>query len=333
MIIGRNSFMKWLYAILLLALISVPAGAHVPLTPSPGTNLSSAFLVPDPEKTYALYGTLQNPGESDYYEMALNNNQPLELQLSVPDPSFLPKLVVIGPGIGAKDVPPNGIKAPEGSGVIVLPGIKPESAWYEPFSPMSLYLVSNYSLSSVPAGTYYIIVYSQDQAGAYTLATGTLEEFTPIEWVTVPLEMIKVRLWQGQTVPLIFGPMVAVIIVGLWLLRSSKQWGSAHGWLAAISGLTSLGTAATIAVQTTIALRLAPFSSDVLVTMIFLAASLLLGIAAIFLSARKWSVRVRVSMVAIGMLGLVFWSGLVIGPILAFLAALFPTDTKGQHGL
>jgi len=301
----------------------MPSGAHVPLTPSPGNNLSSAVLISDPEKTYAIYGTLHNPGEADYYRLTLNANQMLDLQLSVPDPSFIPTLVVMGPGIGAKNVPPDKIKAPEGSGVIVLPGMRPESAWYEPFSPMSIYQVSNYSLPAGSHGSYYVAIYSRDQAGAYTLATGSLEEFSPREWVRVPLDLIKVRLWQGQAPPLIFGPMVVVIIVGLLLLWSSKRWRSVHEWLAAISGLTFLGTTATIAVQTSIALNLASFSSDVLVTMIFLAASLLLGLAAIFLSAREWSARVRVAMVAIGVMGLVFWSGLVIGPLLAFLSAIF----------
>ena len=69
--------MKWVYAILLLALISMPAGSHVPLTPSPENNLNSAVPIPDPEKTYAIYGTLHNPGETDYYRLTLNANQML----------------------------------------------------------------------------------------------------------------------------------------------------------------------------------------------------------------------------------------------------------------
>ncbi|MGA9097651.1 MAG: hypothetical protein WB392_01820 [Methanotrichaceae archaeon] len=138
----------------------------------------------------------------------------LELQLSVPNHSFTPTLVVMGPGIGTQDVPPDRIKAPEGSGVIVIPGIRPIDAWYEPFSPMSIYQVSKYSLPAGAPGSYYVAVYSQNQSGAYTLATGTLEEFSPSEWVMVPMDMIKVRLWQGQILPVIFGPMAAVIIVG-----------------------------------------------------------------------------------------------------------------------
>ena len=319
------------YAFLLFVLFSMPSGAHVPLTPSPGNNLSSAVLVPDPEKTYAIYGTLHNPCETDYYRLTLSANQTLELQLSVPDPLFMPTLVVMGPGIETKNVPMDSIKAPEGAGVIVLPGMRPEHAWYEPFSPMSLYQISNYSMPAGSPGIYYVAIYSQDRAGAYTLATGSLEEFSPSEWVMVPLDLIKVRFWQGQTPPLIFGPMVAVIIVGLLFLwsRNRRISQSVHEWLASISGLTLLGTTATIAVQTAIALRSAPFSSVVLVTMIFLVASLLLGLAAVFLSAREWSLRVRVAMVVIGVISLVFWSGLIIGPLLAFLAAVW----QGSHPL
>jgi hypothetical protein len=323
--------MKWVYAFLLFVLFSMPSAAHVSLTPSPGNNLSSAVIIPDPEKTYAIYGTLRNPGETDYYRLTLSANQMLELQLSVPDPSFMPTLVVMGPGIETRNVPPDSIKAPEGAGVTVFPGMRPESAWYEPFSPMSIYQVSNYSMPAGSPGSYYVAIYSQDQAGAYSLATGSLEEFSPSEWVMVPLDMIKVRLWQGQTLPLIFGPMIVVVIVGILILWSNKRRRSANAWLAAISGLTFLGTAATIAVQTAIALRSAPFSSGVLVTMILLIASLLLGIAAIILSTREWPVRARAAMLAIGLMGLVFWSGLVIGPILAFLAAVIPHNMKDSH--
>lgn len=322
--------MKWVYAFILFVLFSMPSGAHVPLIPSPGNNLSSAVLIPDPEKTFAIYGELHYPGEADYYRLELNANQMLELQLSVPDPSFMPSLVIMGPGIGIKNVPPDKIKAPEGSGVIVLPGIKPENAWYEPFSPMSIYQVSNYSLPASLPGSYYIAIYSQNQSGAYTLATGSLEEFSPSEWIMVPLDLIEVRLWQGQTLLLIFGPMIAIIIVGILILWSNKRRRSTNAWLAAISGLTFLGTSATIAVQTAIALRSAPFSSDVLVTMIFLAASLLLGLASVFLSAREWSLMARAAMLAIGVIGLVFWSGLIIGPMLAFLAAVAPHNMARQ---
>ena len=63
---------------------------------------------------------------------------------------------------------------------------------------------------------------------------------------------------------------------------------------------------------------------DVLVTIIFLVASLLLGLAAAFLSAKEWSSRVRGAMVVIGLMGLVFWSGLIIGPLMAFLSAVVP---------
>lgn len=324
--------MKWVCAILLIALFSNPAVSHVPFTPSPGNNLNSAVLIPDPEKTYAVYGTLHYPGEADYYRLALNANQMLELQLSVPDPSFTPMLVVMGPGIEPKNALPDNIKAPEGDGVIVLPETRPEHAWYEPFSPMSIYQVSNYSLPAGSPGDYYVVVFSQDQAGAYTLATGSLEEFSPSEWVMVPLDLIKVRLWQGQALLLIFGPMLVVVIAGLSILSSSNRKRSrpVHEWSAAISGLTFLGTTATIAVQTAIALRSVSLSSDVLVTMIFLTASLLLGLAAIFLSAREWSARARAAMVIIGVMGLVFWSGLIIGPLLAILAAAVPNREAGQ---
>jgi hypothetical protein len=63
-------------------------------------------------------------------------------------------------------------------------------------------------------------------------------------------------------------------------------------------------------------------------TIIFLVAALLLHIASIILSARNWHIRVHVAMLAIGLMSLVFWSGLIVGPILAFIAALFPSDTK-----
>lgn len=324
--------MKWPSVIFLLTLLFIQADAHVPLTPAAENDLNSATPIQDPEKSYAIYGEIHEPGEADYYRMNLSANQRLEIQLSVPDPAFMPALVVMGPGIEAKDALPEGIKAPEGAGVLVLQGKMPERAGYEPFSPMSLYQVSSYTRHSVRPGSYYIAVYSQDNAGPYTLATGWIEEFSSYEWVTVPIDLVSIRLWQGQALPLIFGPMAGVVAAGLLILRSrgKKHLRSAPGLLAAVSGLTFLGTAATIAVQMAIALKSAPISSEVLPTLIFLAASLALGLAAISASSRRWSALTRTSMFAIGVMGLVFWSGLIIGPLLAFAASAVPEKMSMQ---
>ncbi len=93
------------------------------------------------------------------------------------------------------------------------------------------------------------------------------------------------------------------------------------GWLILVAGLLYLGGAAMTALQTVHAVLLTGYSSEVLLTLAFIAGPLLLGIYAVYLGVRAPgtdpSLRRGVAMILVGLLGLLLWAGLLIGPVLA----------------
>ena len=102
---------------------------------------------------------------------------------------------------------------------------------------------------------------------------------------------------------------------------------SAAAWIGLAAGLLYLGSGSATLLQTGIALQTATGGSAVLVTLVFAAIPICAGAAAIIISLRSPEstlMRFRIQMVVIGIVGLISWGGLIIGPVLAFVAALMP---------
>ena len=313
-----------------LLLIALPAAAHVPVLPGDHNSLATAMQIKEPAITYAIYGTLHEAGEADYYTVSLRKGDLLNFMVNVPvQGPFAPWLVIAGPGLSPQGILPPGIEMPAGDPVIVVTGMRPLSADYEPFSPMALYQTAVYSGKAPADGTYVIAVYTPADGSPYTLATGTLEAFTLPEWIMVPVDMVGVRLWQGQSLLLIFGPYIAVLAIGGGLLfrRHRRKQMSPASWSGGVAGLFYLGGGTALLIQTGIALQMAAAGPAVLVTLAFAAIACGLGAAAFRVSIRSTEPtprKFRILMAVTGIAGIVAWSGLIIGPVLALVSALIP---------
>jgi hypothetical protein len=73
-------------------------------------------------------------------------------------------------------------------------------------------------------------------------------------------------------------------------------------------------------------LRLTGLSAGVIITLILAFIPIMLGIWILRISRSTFplSKKDRFSLGIIGLLGLLFWAGLIIGPVIAFIAALVP---------
>ena len=325
---------RWLLPVffILLMVIILPVDAHVPISADNNNNLNTALSVEKPLKSYAIYGHLHDAGDVGYYQFNLNAGDQLKLSLmSTGFDAPVPDMVVMSPGNSESinDLPQT-IDVPPGYRAEMIKGQKPVTAEYEPFSPAAIFNVASYTKNITQPGTYYVAVISPADETQYSVAVGYLEEFSLQEWALVPINLIQTHLWEGQSIIAILTPLLAIFILGLILIarreRNNKIKKPLSFWLAAIAGLCYLGGASIVLVQMVRVLRVSGPSAGVIITLIFALIPILLGIWALRIarSPSPQSKRDRVSLGIIGVLGLLFWAGLIIGPVIAIIAALVP---------
>ncbi len=325
---------KRIHMLLFLLLTLVPpALAHTPLEME-GENhsLETAMEIPNPTKSWTLYEDLHKAGEAEYYELHLEPGERLRISLYLPrneDPGFSPNLVVMGPGIASMDEAPGFIEVPEGAGVALVESDRPERPEYEPFTPTSYYYIADYDMEVIAGGHYYIAVYEPDGEGRYGLAIGYKEEFTLVEWVKIPLDVIGIRLWEGQPLLLFFAPVLAALMAGYGLLfwRSRIRL-SAFNLASATAGLLYVGSGLVILMEMVMSLYGAAYDPLAFLTVVFVLLPIMLGYAVLRKVHRgraEISTGDRFVLVALGVLGLFVWAGFLVGPVLSVLAGIMPS--------
>ncbi|MDI6720141.1 MAG: hypothetical protein QMD46_11080 [Methanomicrobiales archaeon] len=324
--------MRCRQVIVLLAVLAVlvsPAPAHVPLEAGDNGSLASATRISDPTRSYAIYARLHEGSEAQYYALAMEGGEELRLSLMVPRAGVdAPDLVVMGPGIESSGSVPSSVEVPPGYGAVVVRGVSPEQAEYEPFTPSAIYEAAAFSREIEVPGTYYAVVLNPGGSGEYSLAVGYREEFTPLEWLSIPFDQIRIHLWEGQPLWLILSPLILVLLGGIGFALVRRRGGlTPFSLLAGLAGLLYIGTGGMTLLQMGIALSRTGFAGSALLTLVFAAVPILLGAAVLRLARKerpRSCARERVYLAVAGLLGLLSWAGLVIGPILALIAGGLP---------
>lgn len=321
--------------VLLIAITCItgipPVSAHAPLGTGSNENISSATVISDPEKSYVIYADLHGPGEAQYYQFPMVQGQALYGSVNIPGPGrMVPDLVIIGPGISPSVEVPQYIEVPPGSGAMVITGTPPGKPSYEPFSPQPVYEVARFNVSIPKDGSYYIAVYGPT-GGKYSLAPGFLEQFTLPEWLLVPFAVLTIYLWEGQSPAAILIPLLVIVLGGLVLLireqkRSGVPWGYRE-WMVLTAGLLYLGGAAVMAGQAVHTVLLTGYTASVIVTLVFIAVPVILGIFVIrtgltHTREKRPGLATGFGVVLAGLIGLVVWAGYIIGPVLALTGGL-----------
>ncbi len=323
---------------LTLPTVSEEATAHSPTFPGENTSLGKATHVDDPSKSWVIYAHLEE-ATVNYYAIDLRAGDRLYLNLIVPTKEkgtgFLPNLAITGPFADKNGTLPMSVELPADSGWNVIDGVVPDTPTYEPFTPGAFLNLAVFDERVPVDGRYYVVVFQDPDLAAihgdYGLAVGYVESFTIVEFVLIPFSLLNIYQWEGQSLILIFVPMVVVFLVGsfgMYLLRREpfNRIGLVH-MFALLSGLLFMSTAANTIIQMLISISQAGLVAEVLVTLIFIAAPLLLGLVAIRMALSgktPWTIRRRIGLFAIGLVGLVVWGGLLVGPIIAMVGSVMP---------
>ncbi|MFW5953043.1 MAG: hypothetical protein ACOCSJ_02675, partial [Candidatus Natronoplasma sp.] len=204
---------------------------------------------------------------------------------------------------------------------------------YEPFTPGSYYHPARYDKEVNESGTYHVIVYNEKETGGkYGLAVGYEETWGPIEWFRLPIDVIKIRIWEGQSLAQIFAPMVSVLAIGFawtgWKYRKSgKRPDKGKEWGLLTSALLYIGSGAMLIMQMIIASVRSNPGLAVIVTTIFALIPLILGYklwqkSLDFKKPNRWS---RIKVIIYGVVGFFVWAGIIIGPVIAIISGLLPS--------
>ena len=327
---------------ILIFFLAIPfVMAHAPLGTGDNESIDKATVVQDPTKSWALFSQLNSDGDAQYYTFNLTAGQKIHVttykSMRPEDTTFNPRLVIIGPDVAVQGSIPTNITIPSGSNARLASQTQPTPT-YEPFSPSTFTGLADETLENTSPGTYYLVVYEQSdvpKGGHYGLAIGDRETYTLDEWILIPFNLMTIYQWEGQNLALILTPMIVALIVGIivitWRFKKRGNLANPMAWLGAVAGFTFIGTAATTLYQMLAAATRVALGAEALITLIFAIVPLAIGLVTLRLAIKdndKASVKRRIYYVILGLAALFMWAGLIIGPILAILASVMPTNLR-----
>jgi hypothetical protein len=326
---------KILFLLLLLSCISSIfslALAHTPLGPSDEIHsFETAFDVPNPTKSWALYRELHDEGEAEFFKLHLNAGERLRLNLFIKENKevFAPQLIIVEKDLTDQDSLPSFIDLPEGYGGRLVEPEMAKTPEYEPFTPTSYFYLADVDETTPTEGEYYVIVYEPNlNEGKYGIAIGYKEEFTISEWLLIPFDVIGIHQWEGQSLILIIAPLLLTLVFGLALLAwKSLIKLNIFTIVGILAGLLYVGTGFMLFLQMFMAIYGSTFNSLAILTVVFGALPIILG----FVLLRKiiqfkgqLKTTDRIILAFLGFAGLFVWSGLLLGPVLVIVASVLP---------
>ncbi len=316
--------------LLILFLFSPAALSHVPLNPEGNGDISSAVHISDPGKSWAIYGFL-GPNATQYYSFDLEQSEQIFLSLLKSTDNheryFQPEMALLGPGVKTAGQLPRHVILPQNAkdfGILVVAGKNTSNATYEPFGPSSFIEVAVLDMTAPESGRYYVAVYNNATPGHYALTVGTNEEFSFSERITMPIRLMSVYLWEGQSLSTILIPYLVAEIIGLLIFwRSSRR--TAFRLAGTLSGFLFLATSASVFTQMVFSLTRAPFGPEVYISLAVAVFHALLGVISLHLAGGEAGILQRVLLAVIGTMALLAGSGLIMGPVLAIAASILPS--------
>ena len=326
----------------LVSLLFVPVVlGHAPLGVKDNENINSATVIPDPTKSWALYYALNADGDPQYYTFNITAGQRVHVillkSMESNDSQFLPEIAILAENITNQGTTISKVTIPNGYSARVISSGQPKPT-YEPFSPSSFDGLSDTAFNAPTSGQYYIAVFENSSAhngGHYGLAIGDKETYTIDEWVLLPLNLLSIYAWEGQTLLAMIAPMIATVVIGTvlvaWHLRKQGKTRSLYSWVGAIAGSILVGSGADTLLQLLIANSNAFGGIQILITLMFVALPIILGIIALRFSLgnpANIGILKRITFLFIGVVALFLLAGLFIGPVVAIATSVMPTGLK-----
>lgn len=173
-------------AVALVIITAAPVGAHQPLVLGEGdTTPADGPRIPDGTISFAVYGSLEEPGDTRGFRVGFAVGDEIVVGLLIPD-------LVPERGLPDEALPRLTMIAPDGTEATFLP-VRGEP-FLEPFSGTRYVELGEWRIAA-DAGTYGFSV-TGDAAARFTVSVGTRELFgTPVEDEDRPTGLGDVGVW------------------------------------------------------------------------------------------------------------------------------------------
>ena len=169
---------------LLCAVVSTHiALAHQPFFEGPDTTVSMPLRVRDPVISTALFSTLEQPDDIDFFTFSVTAGQTIEIGMTVPQIAgqdrFAPHVGILATGLDNAVIPdlPEAVRplATSQKGALIL---EPAEAtiFFEPFSRTAYWRRQRQKVTFPVDGEVYVVVWhAQGSVGRYALVVGQRE--------------------------------------------------------------------------------------------------------------------------------------------------------------
>lgn len=319
-----------------LVLLATPVLAHVPSFPGDNTTPERAVEVPDAVKSWSFYDELES-GDVTYYRFSLEAGDRLRAGTFTPaSGEFAPSMVVMSSEFDRPPSLPAGVSVPAKMGAIVVPGERPVAATLEPFGPSANYHTSTLNRAVDVNTTVLVAVYEPaNRSGPAGFTVGYAEEFSVVEYLTVPFDLVAVHTWEGQSPMLAIGPFVLLLLIGLGAIWWERDRYMPLQAGLALGGLTLVASGVNTAVQLGIALGRTGPTASALVTLAFVLVPILAGWWVLRVARRDRPVLApltRAGLVLAAIAALATWAGFLIGPAIILGLAMLPSRFQRTGG-
>lgn len=217
---------KFLIFIFLLSAITVnPASAHKLIShDNTHQNFESALFIPDHKISWAIYEDL-DMNDAKYYTFDAKKGDLLYAGIVVPKISglekYAPTLIFV------EAIEENGEMKDFKMKKFPYEGDYPGQEFYEPFGQVTYWERQEVTLEIPSDGTYFLVVVDEkNQAGKYSLAIGTIEDFSGMDFVTIlPKAWFDTKIFLNDyfSIVLFFIILVSIVTVPILYVTYKRK--------------------------------------------------------------------------------------------------------------
>ena len=206
--------------VILIFVVTSPAYGHKLISHDDShRSFEKALIIPDHEISWAIYENL-GKGEAKFYSFEAKQGDSLYASIVIPKISGLeeysPTIVLVNSEMMKSNE--SVIKNQPSLEKFPYEGTFPGREFYEPFGQVTYWERQEINKIIPSDGLYYIVVTDEkNQSGKYSLAIGTIEDFSGMDFITIlPKAWFETKLFVNDYSSLgVFFAIIGAIILGL----------------------------------------------------------------------------------------------------------------------